>query len=307
VTLNAAAYNALCDTILAERERAVRAEADAEALRDCAKDLKEAAELVLADAGITVTWPPSVAVLASSSPGASLLTDLLRELDEAREHQIGGDTAALLAQLTQERDEARAWAERTVAEVVAARIVTCVYCGHEYPSGTPASQDAALTAHIVECPKHPMSALHAKLAASGAALGEAVTRAAEERRQDLQTLDSIHEQRDHWQARWEQAESKLAASEADRARLREALTMYRGACQMIGVLDGLQDMQRAYDMAEAALAASGPSPEREQLIALLGAGRKYSQMWHQANVGSALNPIRDELFAALHALDGVES
>ena len=56
-------------------------------------------------------------------------------------------------------DEARAWAEGTVNKVVAARIVTCVYCGHEYPSGTPASQDAALTEHISVCEKHPMRAV----------------------------------------------------------------------------------------------------------------------------------------------------
>lgn len=36
------------------------------------------------------------------------------------------------------------------------RVVTCVYCGHKYEKGTPQSQDDRLTAHIKECPKHPM-------------------------------------------------------------------------------------------------------------------------------------------------------
>jgi hypothetical protein len=56
-------------------------------------------------------------------------------------------------------DEARRWAEGTVKKVVDARIVTCVYCGHEYPSGAPASQDAALTEHISTCEKHPIRAV----------------------------------------------------------------------------------------------------------------------------------------------------
>lgn len=35
-------------------------------------------------------------------------------------------------------------------------IVTCVYCGHEYPEGTPTSQHELLTEHIKVCKKHPM-------------------------------------------------------------------------------------------------------------------------------------------------------
>lgn len=35
-------------------------------------------------------------------------------------------------------------------------VVTCVYCGHEYPDGTPAAKSELLTAHIKTCPKHPM-------------------------------------------------------------------------------------------------------------------------------------------------------
>lgn len=38
------------------------------------------------------------------------------------------------------------------------RILTCVYCGHEYPQGTPASGDAVLTSHIRVCEKHPLRA-----------------------------------------------------------------------------------------------------------------------------------------------------
>lgn len=38
-------------------------------------------------------------------------------------------------------------------------ILTCAYCGHAYPPGTPASQHALLSAHIAECQKHPMRAV----------------------------------------------------------------------------------------------------------------------------------------------------
>ncbi len=40
-------------------------------------------------------------------------------------------------------------------------ILTCVYCGHEYPAGTPASgsEVLALTDHIRECRFHPMNKL----------------------------------------------------------------------------------------------------------------------------------------------------
>lgn len=36
------------------------------------------------------------------------------------------------------------------------RILTCVYCGHEYPQDTPAHGDKVLTDHIAGCEKHPM-------------------------------------------------------------------------------------------------------------------------------------------------------
>jgi hypothetical protein len=37
-----------------------------------------------------------------------------------------------------------------------ARVLTCVYCGQEYPQGTPASGSQVLTDHIKICPKHPL-------------------------------------------------------------------------------------------------------------------------------------------------------
>lgn len=36
------------------------------------------------------------------------------------------------------------------------RVLTCVYCGMEYPQDTPSSGSKVLTDHIKVCPKHPM-------------------------------------------------------------------------------------------------------------------------------------------------------
>lgn len=69
-------------------------------------------------------------------------------------------------QLQAERDEARAFAENACEQyndlLATKRQVTCVYCGHVYPDGTPASQDTALTAHIMTCGKHPIHAQRAR-------------------------------------------------------------------------------------------------------------------------------------------------
>jgi hypothetical protein len=35
-------------------------------------------------------------------------------------------------------------------------VITCAYCGHEYPEGTPAFQHEQLTMHIRICDQHPM-------------------------------------------------------------------------------------------------------------------------------------------------------
>lgn len=38
-------------------------------------------------------------------------------------------------------------------------VLTCVYCGHAYPPGTPAAMHPILTEHIAQCDKHPMMAV----------------------------------------------------------------------------------------------------------------------------------------------------
>jgi hypothetical protein len=47
-------------------------------------------------------------------------------------------------------------------ETESARVLTCVYCGQEYPQDTPAWGSQVLTDHIKVCEKHPMRALEAE-------------------------------------------------------------------------------------------------------------------------------------------------
>lgn len=42
--------------------------------------------------------------------------------------------------------------------------LTCVYCGHAYPEGTPPHSSQILTDHIRVCEKHPLRAAETRLA-----------------------------------------------------------------------------------------------------------------------------------------------
>lgn len=64
-----------------------------------------------------------------------------------------------VADLVRERDEARDWVRRITAE---SRVLTCVYCGHAYPPGSPEHGAEVLTEHIKACEKHPMRGLQLK-------------------------------------------------------------------------------------------------------------------------------------------------
>ncbi len=50
------------------------------------------------------------------------------------------------------------------------RILTCVYCGAEYPQDTPAWGSNVLTEHIKICDKHPMRKAESTIAKLKAAL-----------------------------------------------------------------------------------------------------------------------------------------
>lgn len=50
-------------------------------------------------------------------------------------------------------------------------VVTCVYCGQEYPEGTPTAKAEILTKHIAVCEKHPMREAENKIQILRKALG----------------------------------------------------------------------------------------------------------------------------------------
>ena len=43
------------------------------------------------------------------------------------------------------------------------RVLTCVYCGHQYPQNTPAWGNQVLTDHIKICEKHPLRQAEQKI------------------------------------------------------------------------------------------------------------------------------------------------
>ena len=68
----------------------------------------------------------------------------------------------LLKLVREKRDAAREWVRKLTAEQC---VLTCVYCGHAYPPGTPGSNHEALTAHVVVCEEHPAMRLRKALSA----------------------------------------------------------------------------------------------------------------------------------------------
>ena len=65
--------------------------------------------------------------------------------------------AARLDAAERERDEARTYGERLYRECAgSARSVACAWCGHQYATGTPRSQNETLVQHAKVCEKHPL-------------------------------------------------------------------------------------------------------------------------------------------------------
>ena len=58
--------------------------------------------------------------------------------------------------MERERNEAREWCAKLQRTT---QTLTCVYCGKEYPPGTPTHGAEVLTEHIKVCEKHPMNSL----------------------------------------------------------------------------------------------------------------------------------------------------
>ena len=52
------------------------------------------------------------------------------------------------------------------------RILTCVFCGHQYEPGTPASNHEALRAHVAVCEQHPAAEFRRRAEVAEARLAE---------------------------------------------------------------------------------------------------------------------------------------
>lgn len=92
------------------------------------------------------------------------------------------------------------------APATTGRVLTCVYCGHEYPQDTPAHGSQVLTDHIKVCEKHPMRKLEADKARLRGAL------------MNLVGADSLEEVN-----RLHSFVAGLAADEVDKAAILDAL------------------------------------------------------------------------------------
>lgn len=84
--------------------------------------------------------------LLSRTVGPKALEELRTDLSTARQS---------LYEVVEQRNQAVAYAKK----LEAGRTLTCVYCGHEYPPGSPSHGADVLTEHIKVCEKHPMRPL----------------------------------------------------------------------------------------------------------------------------------------------------
>ncbi len=132
------------------------------------------------------------------------LPDALREIERLTDPVDGLE--AKLVERTAEREEAREWVRRLTREQ---RVLTCAFCGAEYPPGTPESNDAALTAHVRVCPKHPMRETEAEVSRLTDALDTAETCRESLRKGLEQASEQIAEMT---------AEAKVATAEIEQLR-----------------------------------------------------------------------------------------
>ena len=68
------------------------------------------------------------------------------------------------------------------------RVLTCVYCGMEYPQDTPAWGSDVLTEHIKVCDKHPMRKAEATIAKLKSALAGLVGAS---KKEDLEAMEFL--------------------------------------------------------------------------------------------------------------------
>ncbi len=66
------------------------------------------------------------------------------------------EKAELNRRLNDALEKIRVLEKERVAIQENSRVVTCVFCGYEYPPDTPTSNHEMLKKHVAKCPEHPM-------------------------------------------------------------------------------------------------------------------------------------------------------
>ena len=151
----------LVTALRAERERADKATLEALELKQRGRSL----ELVSADA---IRERDELAACLRS---ANALVDAMRkERDDLAAANVAANKR--IEALEHERDEAREWVRKMMRET---QTLTCVYCGHAYPPGTPTHGSEVLTAHIEQCERHPARRLVLERDAARAELARLTT------------------------------------------------------------------------------------------------------------------------------------
>ena len=109
--------------------------------------------------------------LAACLRSANALVDAMRkERDDLAAANVAANKR--IEALEHERDEAREWVRKMMRET---QTLTCVYCGHAYPPGTPTHGSEVLTAHIEQCERHPARRLVLERDAARAELARLTT------------------------------------------------------------------------------------------------------------------------------------
>ncbi len=69
------------------------------------------------------------------------------------------------------------------------RVLTCVYCGQEYPQNTPSWNDKVLTDHIKICQKHPMRKAELQISKLRTALAEIIGSSDKNDKNELEQME----------------------------------------------------------------------------------------------------------------------
>jgi hypothetical protein len=150
----------------AELRELVAAYSNAQTFGDQERSIEQLLQILLADRGLLAILDETDEIRAKLNDVSEVdlrIAALTKRTEDAMDR--GDATMAELRKRAEaaevERDEAREWVRKVTRD---SRVLTCVYCAHTYPPGSPTHGAEELTAHIRVCEKHPMRAAERELA-----------------------------------------------------------------------------------------------------------------------------------------------